>query len=247
VVRGVGASPWRNLRYVLVDPEPHNLTYELANEEELAVWVAAVGAIERERAEALIGEARADHVLAARVRGATARRRLWSKRSPPFGRRLAWYALARLKRPALVIETGVHDGLGALILLRALERNAQEGAPGRLVSFDINPAAGWIVGSHAAWELRTQPALEGLPAVLRDGPEIGLFIHDSLHTYENERGELELAAAALASDGVLVSDNAHGSPALIHVCTKLGMQYFGFHERPADHFYTGGAMGAGRR
>lgn len=129
--------------------------------------------------------------------------------------------LTRLHKPRLVIETGVHDGLGALILLRALERNGAEDAGGRLVSFDINPAAGWMVGSHPLWEMRVQAAVDGLTGVLAGGGQLGLFIHDSLHTFENELAELTLAAGALAEDGVL--------------------------ERPRDHFYGGGAIGAGRR
>jgi Methyltransferase domain len=245
-VRSVGAPLSRHLGYVLADPEPDNFTYELANWDELEAFVADVCGADRATVAELIAEARTDQLLARRLRDATASHRLWSKREPPLGKRLAWYALARLVRPELIVETGVHDGLGALVLLRALERNAQEGTAGRLVSFDINPAAGWIVGSDPRWELRIEPALEGLPARLEAGPAVGIFIHDSLHTYENERAELLLAGAHLAPDGVLITDNAHGSPALRDSCEELGLRYFEFHERPAGHFYPGGAMGAGR-
>ena len=193
----------------------------------------------------MFAEIHGDQVLAERLRSATARHRLWSKVSPPFGKRVGWYALVRLLRPALVVETGVHDGLGALALLRALERNGQEGHPGRLVSFDINPSAGWIVGSHALWELRIEPARAGLPGVLDRGTPVGLFIHDSLHTYENEHSELELAASRLAPDGLLFSDNAHVTPALADVCREFGLRYFEFHERPARPLLSGWWDGGG--
>jgi len=246
-VRRVGARMREHAGYVLLDPEPDNFTYELANEDELAAWVQTVSGGRSEDVESLIVEARTDRVLAGRLRSATARHRLWSKRSPPFGKRLAWYAFVRLLAPALIVETGVHDGLGALVLLRALERNAEQGHGGRLVSFDINPAAGWLVGGHPLWELRIEPGLTGMPAVLGTGPPLGMFIHDSLHTYENERAELRLAASHLVPDGLLISDNAHGSAALPDTCREFGLRYFEFHERPAGHFYPGGAMGAGRR
>jgi Methyltransferase domain len=246
-VRRVGAPLLANLRYVLIDPEPDNFTYELANDVELAGWVQAVSRRAPEQINRLLAEARADSVLAARVRGATARRWWWSKRSPPFGKRLGWYALTRLVQPELIVETGVHDGLGSVVLLRALERNAKEGAPGRLVSFDINRAAGWIVGAHPLWELRIESTQAGLDAVLEAGPPVGIFIHDSLHTYENERYELRTAALHLAPDGVLISDNAHATRALADTCEEFGLQTFAFHERPLGHFYTGGVMGAGRR
>ncbi len=235
-----------HLGYVLTGCEPDNFTYELRNQAELVRWVAEVAGCAVSRASDLFAEGRADPVLAERLRAATARRGWWTKRSPPFGKRLAWYALTRLRKPALVIETGVHDGLGSLILLRALERNHEESGGGRLVSFDINPAAGWMVGSHSLWEMRVQAAVDGLAGVLAGGDELGIFIHDSLHTYENERAELALAAAALGEDGVLISDNAHASSALADTCRQLGLRYFHFQERPEGHFYGGGAIGAGR-
>jgi predicted O-methyltransferase YrrM len=244
-VASVGARIGPNLAFVLLDPEPHNYTYELANYDELAGWISDVTGAGAVQAQALLDEARADPGLAARIRAATARHPLWAKASPPLGKRLAWYALVRWCRPELVVETGVHDGLGSAVLLGALARNAAEGAPGRLVSFDVNPAAGWIVGSDPSWELRIQPSRDGLGEVLaRRGP-VGLFIHDSLHSYENEHFELSSAAAALAPGGVLVSDNAHATTALADVCEEHGLRCLVFHERPARHFYPGGAMGAG--
>ena len=246
-VRRSGARVNQHLGYVLGGAEPDNFTYELSNQAELVSWVAEAAGSSEVQVRALFAEAEADRVLAERLAAATARRWFWSKRSPPFGKRLAWYALTRLRRPALVVETGVHDGLGSLILLRALERNREEGAEGRLVSFDINPAAGWMVGAHPLWELRIEPAVDGLPGVLGQRGELGVFVHDSLHTYENELAELDLAAAALAEDGVLISDNAHASTALADTCERRGLRYFHFQERPEGHFYGGGAIGAGRR
>lgn len=246
-VRSVGARIGPNLRYVLLDPEPHNFTYELLNEDELAAWVASLTGSPVAGAAELLAEAREDDALAQRLVGATSNHWLWTKASPPLGKRRAWYALARTLKPALVVETGVHDGLGSLVLLRALERNAADGHPGRLVSFDVNPAAGWIVGSDPLWELRIEATATGLAPVLeRHGP-LGLFIHDSLHTYENERFELHAAAAHLSPAGVLVSDNAHATRAFEDTCADLGLECRLFRERPAGHFYTGGVMGGARR
>jgi Methyltransferase domain len=243
-VHNVGAPIQRNLTYVLFDPEPANCTYELTNEPELAAWVAELCAVEPERVLALLRDAHRDSILVERLTVATAGHWWWTKRTPPFGRRLAWYALARILRPQLVVETGVHDGLGSLLLLRALEQN---GDGGRLVSFDINPAAGWLVGEHPQWELRIEPSQPGLESALSGHGPLGLFIHDSLHTYENEYYELRIAAEHLSDRGVLVTDNAHGTRALADLCASLGFDYSEFHEHPRGHFHPGGAMGAGRR
>ncbi len=245
-VRGVGASVTANLGYVLIDPEPHNFSYELANEDQLIAWVDSVTRCEPGEAERTLAEGRGDRILRERLRAATSRHWAWSKREPPFGKRLAWYALVRLLAPSLVIETGVHDGLGSLLLLRALERNAQAGAEGRLVSFDINPAAGWLVGPDPRWELRIESTRVGLPKLLAGVPEVDLFIHDSLHAYEHELFELRTVAPQLAPLGLLVSDNVHSTPALTQTCAEFGLDYHEFVERPLAHFYTGGAMGAGR-
>ncbi len=246
-VRSVGAPLRGNLRFVLSDPEPTNFTFELANEDQLVEWVAdACGATPPEIAR-LLAEARADVELAERVRSATAGRWWWTKRCPPFGKRLAWYAFARALKPGLIIETGVHDGLGSMLLLRALERNRDEAREGRLVSFDVNPRAGWLVGAHPLWELRVESSRVGLDAVLRERGPVGIFIHDSLHTYEHERFEFELAASSLASGGLLLTDNAHGTRALADVCQSRGLRYREFHSLARDHFYPGEAMGAGVR
>jgi predicted O-methyltransferase YrrM len=246
-VRSVGASVRANLPYVLLDPEPHNYTYDIANTDELVAWAAAAASEEPPAVRDHFAELQADPELRNRLHAVTRRHRLWSKPQPPFGRRAGWYLLARALNPQLIIETGVHDGLGSLLLLRALERNQAEGHPGRLVSFDINPAAGWLVGEHPAWTLRLESTRDGLAGVLDQNPGVGLFIHDSLHTYEHEYFELSTAAPRLASGGVLVSDNVHVTTALRDVCAEHGMPYREFREVPAGHFYPGSAMGAGSR
>ena len=245
-VRGVGASVPAHLAYVLTDPEPDNFSYELANEHDLVAWVALVSRCRDAEAGRAIAEARADTVLRERLRAATRHHWSWSKPEPPYGKRLAWYALVRLMAPALIIETGVHDGLGSLLLLRALERNAEQGRDGRLVSFDINPAAGWLAGPDPRWELRIESTRSGLPALLTQVPAVDLFIHDSLHTYEHERFEMTSVAPKLGARGVLVSDNVHATRALAQTSEEFGLDYNEFFERPENHFYTGGGMGAAR-
>ncbi len=243
-VRSVGAPLRPNARFIVLDPEPANFTYELANEPELAAWVAQASGAGIADVTRVLGELRKDEELVGRLTAATSGRWLWSKRRPSYGKRTGWYAIVRLTRPALVVETGVHDGLGSLLLLRALERN---GSSGRLVSFDVNPAAGWLVGSHPLWQLRIQPAQDGLLDALDAGPELGMFIHDSLHTYDNELFELTEAARRLAPGGVVISDNAHGTPAFAQTCAAFGLDSAVFHERSSGHFYPGGAIGAAWR
>jgi predicted O-methyltransferase YrrM len=237
----------RNLPFVLWDPEPDNFTYRIANEADLAPWVAAVAHCDQRLAEGFVAEPAEDVVLQARLSAATDGHWLWTKSSPAFGKRLGWYALARIIRPALIIETGVHDGLGSLLLLRALQRNLDEGHPGRLVSFDINPTAGWLVGRDPLWDLRIQPSSQGLPEVLERFGEVAMFIYDASHSYDEERRDLELAAELLAPGGLLLSDDAQVTHALADLCRERELAYFEFQEIPVSHFYPGAVLGAGRR
>jgi predicted O-methyltransferase YrrM len=245
-VRRCGHQIRRHWRFVLASPEPDNYTYEIANQAELAAWTATVARCDPVAAQALVQEPKNDVELTNRLQTATAGRWLWTKPSPPFGKRLGWYALARALRPRRVIEIGAHDGLGSMLLLRALELNENEGFPGTLTSFDVNPAAGWLVGKHPLWELRIQSSDEGLPEVISPDAPVDMLIYDGWHTFEAEYADLRVAANHLSSDGVLVSDDAQVTRALAHLSEELGLVYSEFQELPLDHFYPGAVLGAGR-
>lgn len=243
VLHQEGGSVREHFEYLLLDPEIDNFTYELANEDELVLWIAEQFGVARERVAELVIEARSNSSMYDRLRQATSRR-LSMKTEPPLGRRLGWYVIVRLLQPTRVVETGIHDGLGSLVLLSALERNAQEGKEGSLVSFDIDATAGWIVGRHPRWSRRIESTRTGLATALEEAP-VQMFLHDSLHTYEHERFELECAAGQLPAGGLLVSDNSHGTSALHDVCVAHGFRYSYFAERPRAHFYRGAGIGLG--
>src|SRR4051794_27746889 len=177
-----GVSPWRRparyFGYLLVDPELDNFTYDLSNDDELAAWLGDATGEPRERFEALLAELRDDREFLGLLR-AQLRQRIDRKQRPMFGRRAGWYALARLLKPETILETGIHDGLGSALLLRALERNAGEGHEGSLVSVDINPAAGWLVpdGLRSRWTPVFAPSDEALPGAV-EGRKVEMFIHD---------------------------------------------------------------------
>jgi hypothetical protein len=236
------SEPLRRARYVLWDPEIDNFTYDIANRDELAAFVAGALGVDCDRVAAHIAELDGDAEFARRLREGTAGR-FASKRSPQLGRRLGWYAIARILKPEVAIETGIHDGLGSLVLLTALRRNGEEGSPGVLLSFDPLPGTGWIVPDElrAGWE----PYFERSEAMVERlrGRRVGLFLHDSLHTYAVERAEIEDAWQNRAEGCVLLSDNAHVTTALRDAADEHGLRYSYFQERPRGHFYPGGGIG----
>jgi predicted O-methyltransferase YrrM len=135
------------------------------------------------------------------------------------------YWLTLLMRPKLVVETGVAQGISSTFILAALDINGT----GKLISVDLPRRTavlpfhrgekrdlvhvregldpGWIVPEsfRSRWELRIGRSSEVLPT-LGDGT-LQLFLHDSLHTYENMSFEYEWAWRRLDHGGVLVSDD----------------------------------------
>jgi hypothetical protein len=238
VLRSYDKAVFPNLGYVLTDCEIDNFTYELENEAELALWLSETFSADPSVVHRLLIEARSNQALYLPLRSSTAR---WSmKTEPPLGRRLGWYVILRLLKPTRVVETGIHDGIGSLVLLSALDRNAEEGTHGVLVSTDIDNSAGWVVGSHPRWRRQILDRPEDLDELLRVPADI--FIHDSLHTAAHETFELELAASRMPGC-VLISDNSHATNVLESIAQTHGKRYAYWQEQPRAHFYPGAGIG----
>ncbi|MDP6666526.1 MAG: class I SAM-dependent methyltransferase [Dehalococcoidia bacterium] len=104
------------------------------------------------------------------------------------------YALVRLIKPEIVIETGVGAGVSSWTVLHALEENGV----GTLVSIDLPtpntellPEVGYLVPRelHHRWDLRTGASQRLLPQALEEFVEIDIFQHDSRHSYSNQLRE----------------------------------------------------------
>src|SRR5215469_5721177 len=125
----------------------------------------------------------------------------------------AIWCLVRHLRPANVVETGVARGVTSRFILEALERNGS----GHLWSIDLPPPldpdleveVGAAVESHCRhrWSYIRGSSRRRLPKLLASLGEIGLFVHDSIHTEYNTRFELDRAWRALRAGGVLVADD----------------------------------------
>ncbi len=141
-------------------------------------------------------------------------------RQAPFARlhnadfRLArlCYAVVRMLRPRVVVETGVCYGVTSAFLLMALDANAE----GTLYSIDLPPLgkeADSFVGCLIRPELRKRWCLlrglskSVLPKLLHELGTVDVFVHDSLHTYRNMRHEFELITPHLGQPGALISDD----------------------------------------
>jgi hypothetical protein len=243
--RALQRSPTKTIRYLLFDREVDNFTYDITNRDELAAFLA--GVLERDVGlmRHYIDELDTDRELRDAIEGAPA----WRPRrngTTPYGRRLGWYAVVRATKPRLAVETGVHDGLGSAVILRALARNADEGSEGVLLSFDIRSDVAWLVPSwlRSRYELRISDARATLGEAVAER-RVDFFVHDSDHRYEHETGEFE-AVLPLASPGaVLISDNAHAGTAFRDFCARRGFAFSFWREVPDHPFYPGAGIGIG--
>jgi predicted O-methyltransferase YrrM len=109
-------------------------------------------------------------------------------------------------------------------VLKALEMNRH----GTLFSVDLPPLGrnsealqGALVpaGLRSRWVLQRGTSRRQLAAILGQRP-VDVFVHDSLHTYENMRWEFAQAWLRLRPGGVLVSDDVQGNPAFLELKEK---------------------------
>jgi len=244
--RHVGRAALAALRWLGASRETTNFTYDLTplNLGQLAAFVATVANVEIERAEGYLRELAEDEALRDHIARATAASpdAHFADARPRYGRRLGWYALVRALRPGVVVETGVDKGLGACVLAAALERNAAEGHPGFYYGIDRNPAAGYLLSGRytRCGRILLGDSVEQLKEIER----IDFFVHDSDHAAAYEAREYETIESRLTEGAIVLSDNAHGTDELRAFARRTRRRFLFFAERPADHWYPGGGIGA---
>jgi predicted O-methyltransferase YrrM len=234
------------LSWTVSSREESNFTYELTAEnlDYLAHTLAVVTDRPFAMVRAYIDEAPADGALRSHVLERTrhSASRYEADDRCEFGRRLGWYALVRLLRPRVVVETGVDKGHGAVLLCAALLRNESEGFPGRYFGTDINPRAGWLLGApyDRVGRILYGDSIESIGKL--EGP-IDLFINDSDHSAEYEYREYQAVSRLLSERAVILGDNAHATSKLAQFSRETGRRFVFFREVPKNHWYPGAGIG----
>jgi predicted O-methyltransferase YrrM len=249
IVRSYGVSfradPLLVTRYVLWDPDVGDFSYELDNEGQLVAFLARSLGLAPETIAGYLEEAHAEPALT-RELSARVRWRVDMKRRVGLGHRVAWYAVARAVKPRLVVETGIKHGLGALVLLAALERNAREGHEGRLISFDPDPFSGWVVPDRLRhnWEPVLASSFDALESTLA-GQQVDLFVCDTPPDHDIESFEMHTVLRHAAPGIVLIAANGDRTTVLPELAAKLEGEYHYFAERPRRHIFPGAGLGLG--
>ena len=134
----VGYLPLLNLvKWLFKSKETDNFEYDLEehNKRHLASLIADALNMEFHTVMAYIIEIEEDEELKRHIADMTANSDFASRADweVGFGRRIGWYALARALKPQIIVETGVHKGLGSYVLTAALKKNKEEGFEGKVL------------------------------------------------------------------------------------------------------------------
>ena len=159
-----------------------------------------------------------------------------------FARRLGWYIIIRLQKPKVVVETGVHQGVGAVVISSALIKNRSEGYEAEYLGIDIEPIAG-VLFTPPYSSLGKIVISDSIAFMKSLNKKVDLFISDSDHTENYEMAEYESFIPSLNSGSIILSDNSHANQVLADFSEKNGRRYVFFKEEPHNHWYPGAGIG----
>lgn len=139
------------------------------------------------------------------------------------------YAICRLTRPSVVVETGVGYGLSSVHILEALRLNGK----GRLFSVDLpNTDPGWKLPADIPpgflvpkelrdrWSLIIGDTRVELNRIYKDQPAVDIFFHDSEHTYDAMYFEFSTSWPHLRTGGLLLADDATWNSAFLRIAKQ---------------------------
>lgn len=144
-----------------------------------------------------------------------------------FGRRIDWYVFIRLMKPKLVVESGVHHGVGACLITAALMKNAHDGFIGKYVGTEIDTTAGalFVEPYKQYGEIIYGDSIKSLDELKNS---IDIFINDSDHNHDYEYREYEIIKSKLTKNFIILGDNSHVSSSLHNFAKKINtsMSFF---------------------
>jgi hypothetical protein len=224
--------------------ENDNFYYDLTprNRSDLASLVSVITGEQIQIVDGFLREIAEDAELRQHIKSSLLEDKSLEDVRPGFGRREGWYAFIRALKPKVVVETGVHHGVGACVITAALMRNAEEGHRGSYFGTDIETSAGVLFhGKYADYGQilygDSVKSIQGLDL------EIDVFVNDSDHSAEYERLEYEVAASKLSQNALVLSDNAHVTGELNAWSRSKDRPYVFFREDPHEHWYPGAGIG----
>ena len=127
------------------------------------------------------------------------------------------YAMVRFLRPSVVLETGVANGHSSVLILNALRENGC----GELHSIDVSNDVGGLVVDKRQWHLHVldvSSLKKSFAAIVAQLAPIDLMVHDSDHSYQWMRFELETVYPRMSPRGMVACDDANICYGMIDFC-----------------------------
>lgn len=234
--------------WIWKDTETSNFYYKLApfNRDHLAQLIASLTDHQYRSISDYFDELENDEELRSHIEDALKQSGYGADIKVEYGRRLGWYALVRILKPSVVVETGVDHGVGACVLASALLRNAQEGCSGKYYGTEVRENAGKLFcGKYSAvGRILYRDSIESLSQLEE---RIDIFINDSDHSGDYEYREYMTITDKLSENGVILGDNSHATDSLSRFSREQGRRFVFFAEQPANHWYPGAGIGISYR
>ncbi|TAU82609.1 class I SAM-dependent methyltransferase [Rhizobium leguminosarum] len=226
------------------DKEVSNFYYDLtpANRDHLIQLISTITGVDYAVIDGYMSEMETDEELRNHLAQYMKASRYGDDIEIAYGRRLGWYAIARIKKPKVLIETGVDHGVGSCVLASALLRNSSEGFPGRYYGTEIRSEAGALLAGKYATTGRILYG-DSIQSLSAFNEPIDMFVNDSDHSGEYEYREYQTISEKLAPEAIILGDNAHVTDSLSRFSRESDRRFVFFSEKPLNHWYPGAGIG----
>ena len=224
--------------------ELSNYYYDLneKNQADLASLISAITQTSITKVEEFFNEIQNNEKLRAHISSSWAGDPSMADAKLGYGRRIGWYAFIRILKPKVIIETGVHHGVGSCVIATALIKNLEEGYPGRYFGTDIDKNAGMLFVNEFA-EVGTILFGDSIYSLKLIENQIDVFINDSDHSADYEMQEYETIKSLLSTNALILGDNSHVTDSLRKFSQINQRKFIFFREVPKDHWYPGAGIG----
>ncbi len=160
-----------------------------------------------------------------------------------FGRRLAWYILARTIKPNVIIESGVDKGLGSGLLCYAQFKNTLEDKQNfKYIGIDLKKKDRFYLNLDNNlfdnFEFFFQDTIDFLRKFTSS--EKILYISDAEHDYDFEMREYNLITKNFKKGSLIISDNNSGS--LQDFSKQHNKKLLQFEEKSRNFWYKGATI-----
>ena len=231
-------------KWCLLDKETSNFYYKLTNlnRNYLAHVISVVTGEKHEKIISYFKELEENEELKTHIKNSIIKSGYGKDIQVDYGRRIGWYAIIRICKPKVIVETGVHHGVGACVIINALIKNHEENFTGAYYGTDIDINSGKLISGKYN-DFGKVIYGDSINSLKNFEKKIDIFINDSDHNEEYEYNEYITILNKLSSKAIILGDNCHVTEKLSVFSLKNKRNFIFFEEKPESHWYPGAGIG----